>query len=233
MVSSRRPTPVPRPLRPVPSGQRGFTLAALIVILTIMMIFVAYTVPRQWSTVLQREREKQTIYVMRQYARAIYNFQRKNNTYPINMEQLAKARQPRWLRGKGEGIPDPLTGEMDWLLIPMAAAGLQPGGRPGGGTGGGGTAGGGVGFPGGGGGGGAAVNPPATGSQGQQPAATIPALPMKDYAGGPFIGVRPPKTGKSLIALNGADQYEQWSFTANDLKAEIDTRLAAAGIIYR
>ena len=29
----------------------GFTLAGLIVILTILMIFVAYTVPRMWSTI--------------------------------------------------------------------------------------------------------------------------------------------------------------------------------------
>jgi len=197
-----------RPTRRGKRSEQGFTLAALIVILTIMMVFVAYTVPRQWSTVLKREREKQTIFVMRQYARAIYNFQKKNNTYPVSMEQLAKARQPRWLRGNGEGMPDPLTGEMDWLLVPAAAAGQSGGGnRPGGGT--------------------------VTGTQGQQPATTIPALPMKDYAGGPFIGVRPPKTGKSMLSLNGADQYEQWTFTAVELKAEIDARAVAAATIYR
>lgn len=187
-------------------GEQGFTLAALIVILTIMMVFVAYTVPRQWSTVMQREREKQTIFAMRQYARAIYNFQKKHNTYPTSMDQLAKARQPRWLRGTGEGIPDPMTGEMDWLLVPAAAAGVQPGG--GGGR-------------------------PPNQVTGTQPPTTIPALPMKDYAGGPFIGVRPNKTGKSLLALNGADQYEQWTFTAVELKAEIDARAVAAGTIYR
>ncbi len=188
-------------------GEQGFTLAALIVILTIMMIFVAYTVPRQWSTVMQRQREQQTIFAMRQYARAIYNFQKKNNTYPVSMQQLVEARQPRWLRGGKDGLPDPMTGEMDWLLVPQAAGGLQGGGNR---------------TPG---------NPPNTGTQ--QPGATIPALPMKDYAGGPFIGVRPPKTGKSLIALNGADQYEQWTFTANEMKTEIDARVIAAGTIYR
>ena len=175
-------------------GEQGFTLAALIVILTIMMIFVAYTVPRQWSTVMQRQREQQTIFAMRQYARACYNFQLKNKTYPVSMQQLVEARQPRWLRGGKDGLPDPMTGEMDWLLIPAAAGGLQPGGggRP----------------PG---------NPPTPGTQ--PPGTTIPALPIKDYAGGPFIGVRPPKTGKSLIALNGADQYEQWTFTAVEITA--------------
>ena len=187
-------------------SERGFTLAALIVILTIMMIFVAYTVPRQWSTVMQRQRELQTIFAMRQYARACYAFQKKNNTYPTSMQQLTEARQPRWLRGGKDGIPDPMTGEMDWLLVPAAAAGQQQQGGTN-----------------------RVVNP----TPGSQPATTIPALPMKDYAGGPFIGVRPPKTGKSLLTLNGADQYEQWTFTAIELKAEVDARAVAAATIYR
>jgi len=188
------------------ASERGFTLAALIVILTIMMIFAAYTVPRYWSTVMQRERELETIFAMRQYARAIYAFQKKHNTYPTTMQQLTEARQPRWLRGGKDGIPDPMTGEMDWLLIPAAAGGTQGGTRT-------------PGSP-----------PPPPGSQ---PVQTIPALPMKDYAGGPFIGVRPPKTGKSLISLNGVDQYEQWTFTAVEMKAEIDARAVAAATIYR
>ena len=57
--------------------QRGFTLASLIVIMSIMMIFVAYTVPRQWSAVMRRDRELQTIFVMQQYAKAIDAFEKK------------------------------------------------------------------------------------------------------------------------------------------------------------
>ena len=34
--------------------ESGFTLAGVIVIMTIMMIVVAYTVPRMWSTVMKR-----------------------------------------------------------------------------------------------------------------------------------------------------------------------------------
>src|SRR5436305_11890178 len=100
-----RPTAAGRAAR---RGEQGFTLAALILILTIMMVFVAYTVPRQWSTVMQREREKQTIFAMRQYARAIYGFQKKNGALPTSMDQLIQARQPRWLRGPKDGIPDPM-----------------------------------------------------------------------------------------------------------------------------
>jgi type II secretory pathway pseudopilin PulG len=203
------------------TGEQGFTLAALIVILTIMMIFVAYTVPRQWSTVLQREREKQTVFAMRQYARAIYDFQDKHKALPTSMDQLTKARQPRFLRGgpKSE-IIDPLTGEVDWMLIPATALNQGPqvrgGPNPSNPT--------------------NPTNPanptnPTTGSQGQQPSATIPAFPMKDWAGGPFIGVRPNKTGKSMLMLNGVDQYEQWNFTYQDIKAEIDARRAAVALV--
>src|SRR5918912_3796385 len=95
-------------------GRRGevvFTLAALIVILTILMVFVAYTVPRSWSNIMQRERERQTIWIMHQYARAIYDFQQKHQAYPTTMDQLKEARQPRLLRGFKGGWVDPLTGE--------------------------------------------------------------------------------------------------------------------------
>lgn len=195
-----RPTAAGRAAR---RGEQGFTLAALVVILTIMMIFVAYTVPRQWSTVMQREREKQTIWAMRQYARAIHGFFNQHKTYPVNMQQLAEARLPRFLRGPKDGIPDPMTGQMDWLLIPAAAAGQQP------------------------------IRPPQQpGTPPQPPPAAIPALSMKDYAGGPFIGVRPPKTGKSLLTLNGADTYEQWTFTDTELKQEIEARALAAATVY-
>jgi len=191
-------------------GERGFTLAALIVILSILMIFVAYTVPKQWSIVLQRDREKQTQYIMRQYARAILEFQRQhNNTFPTSMDQLKQARNPRVLRFKDDPI-DPLTGQVDWLVIPAAAAGGPTGAPP---------------------------PPPPTTSSGGKDANGNPttpqvqAFPMKDYAGGPFAGIRSPKTGQSYMMFNGSDHYEQWNFTAVDLQLEVQQRLQAASTV--
>src|SRR5947207_5859970 len=104
------------------NSQQGFTLAGLIVVMTIMMIFVAYTVPRQWSTVMKRERERETFFAMQQYAKAIQEFQDKHKIYPNSIKELQDARQPRMIRGpKGEFI-DALTGEVDWLIIPQSAA---------------------------------------------------------------------------------------------------------------
>ena len=44
---------------------------------------------------------------------------------------------------------------------------------------------------------------------------------------GPIIGVRPNKTGPSFLTLNGATDYEQWSYTTIDLENEIQGRRAS------
>jgi len=218
--------------KPGRSGESGFTLAGVIVIMTIMMIVVAYTVPRMWSTVLKRERERQTIYAMQQYAKAIVEFREKNKAYPTSIQQLKDARQPRMIRGvKGE-YPDPLTGEVDWLVIPQAAsASLPPHATtngPNSPT-------------------GAPPPPPpppppnpstdtsgTTGTSGTNPTAPpgLPGIPIKDYAGGPFIGVRPAAHGKSMTTLFGADTYETWVYTTIDYDQEKGLRLQAAATVY-
>ncbi len=137
---------------------------------------------------------------------------------------MKEARLPRFIRGgpKSEFV-DPLTGEVDWLIVPATAA--QPGTAgvtPGGAT---------IGI-----GRGNATTPgQTTGSTGTDTSGTngttgtnstngqiTPAgIPMKDYAGGPFVGVRPAKTGDSILEFRGPKTYQQWSFTALDLQAEI------------
>ena len=197
--------------------QRGFTLAGVLVILSVMLIFLAYTVPKQWSAVMQREREKQTIYAMQQYARACYEFMKKNQTYPVNPNQLKEARLPRMIRGpKGEFI-DPLTGEVDWLVITQAAAGSAA--APGGGVGGNNN--------------GTAVIAGPTGPSGNTAQPALPGIPLKDYAGGPFVGVRPPVTGKAILSLKGNDTYETWSYTALDLTNDIKKRMAGLAVVYK
>jgi type II secretory pathway pseudopilin PulG len=209
--------------------ESGFTLAGVLVIMTIMMIVVAYTVPRMWSTVMKREREKQTIYAMQQYAKAIVEFREKNKTYPTSIQQLKDARQPRMIRGpKGEYV-DPLTGEVDWLVIPQAAGASLPVHTP----------------PGTNGPPGVSAPPPpppppstaATGTPGNgsdntNAAAGLPGIPIKDYAGGPFIGVRPAAKGKSLMMLFGADTYETWVYTTLDYDQEKTARITAANTVF-
>jgi type II secretory pathway pseudopilin PulG len=209
--------------------ESGFTLAGVIVIMTIMMIVVAYTVPRMWSTVMKREREKETIYAMQQYAKAIVEFREKNKALPTSIQQLKDARQPRMIRGvKGE-FTDPLTREVDWLVIPQAAGASLPSHAPPGtnsppgvppppppppapST--------------------AANGSPGNGSENPNAAAGLPGIPIKDYAGGPFIGVRPAAHGKSLMTLFGADTYETWVYTTLDYDQEKAARIQAANTVF-
>ncbi|HVR39321.1 MAG TPA: hypothetical protein VMU84_09510 [Thermoanaerobaculia bacterium] len=190
-------------------------------ILTIISVIIAFTVPKQWSMVMARERDKQTIFVMKQYARSIREWSQKNGgTLPTSMEQIKQAKNPRYVRGDGE-LEDPLTGKFDWILVPPTAVnqqgGIQPGGtgnpvdrtRPGrtvsvsGPT-----------DP-------ATNNPNAAG-----PSKLNAALSPKDYTG-PFVGVRPPKTGKSFLAFNQAENYEEWVYTIYDVQNEINQRQAS------
>ncbi len=204
------------------ASERGFTLAGLIVIMTVMAIIVAYTVPRQWSMVMARERDRQTIFAMKQYARSIREFQRKNNVLPSGLKQLKDARTPRFMRGLTGFINDPVSGEPDWILLPVGtppgnqiqgAGGtgipLQqptPGSGPGGATGATGTTG----------------STQSTGGLSRTPG----AAGEQQLVGG-FVGVRPSRTGPSFIKFNDKETYEEWTYTIDDLRIETEARQQA------
>jgi len=188
-------------------AESGFTLAGLIVIMTIIAIVFAYTVPKQWSIATARERDQQTLFAMKQYARAIRAFQEKNHAQPVSLDQLKQARKPRLMRGSGELI-DPLTGKADWIPIPMTNQTAQQAQQPGG-----------------------AAVPGVIPNQRVQVVPTTPAAPQAQQPSsgpggfsGPIMGVRPNKTGKSYLMVNGVDAYEQWSYTTLDLENEIAQR---------
>lgn len=177
-------------------SERGYTLAALIVLVTIIAMVLAYTVPEQWSRIMKRERELHTIWVMKQYARAIQEFQRKRGTFPVSIEQLTEQKNPRIIR---QLYPNPLTGEMDWALVPFGTP--SPSQQAG------------AAAPG---------LPPAQ----QQPVATPQPAPATGAGGkqvGPFIGVRLTITGDSIVPLNGATRYEEWMYTINELQRDQNT----------
>jgi hypothetical protein len=141
---------------------------------------------------MQRDRERQTIFVMKQYARAILEFS-KTKGMPTKLDQLKEARLPRYVRGVNGEYVDPLTGKVDWILVPAGAVTRT-------------------------------VDP----TSGKTTAAFNSGASPKDYVG-PFVGVRPPITGKSLISFNQADTYETWVYTVDDLKNEINMRTLQNG----
>lgn len=199
----------------VRNPQAGFTLAGLLVILSVIAIISAYLVPKMWSSIMWRERDQQTIWVMKQYARAINDYQRVRGGLPTSLEQLEEQTMPRVLR---QTYVNPLSGELDWIMVPQGATtpgmqqqagqGTGPGGRPTG------------------------NQPPGTGltPQGQGPGGPASGLGQpgggdpRNYSG-PFIGVRPPQTGESFLELFDQKNYENWIYTVNELQGE----LAATG----
>ena len=172
-------------------SEAGFTLAAVIVIFTILAIVVTYTVPQMWSDVMKRERDYETIFVMKQYARAIAEYQRRRGAYPTSLDQLKEQNRPRVIR---QMYPNPLSGEMDWILVPFGTE--SGGGAP----------------PG---------LPPPPGNPPGNPPPTPPGVDSKEGGSGPFIGVRPPQTGPSIVSLNDKSTYETWIYTVNDLQREM------------
>ena len=137
---------------------------------------------------------------MKQYARSIKAFQAKNgNALPVSIDQIKKARQPRLIRGVNSEWVDPLTGKVDWLLVPPAAAnqprGITPPNQQ--------------------------QSPLGGDSTTTRPTQGVQVGSPKDYVG-PFVGVRPPIEGESLLQFNGAQRYEEWLYTTTDLDNEIN-----------
>jgi type II secretory pathway pseudopilin PulG len=95
-------------------------MAALLVAMTIMAIFMSMALPA-WRTAAQREKEAELIFRGQQYARAIALFQRKYaNTFPPNVQILLDG---HFLRKK---YKDPITeGEFQPVYANQQAA-AQP-----------------------------------------------------------------------------------------------------------
>jgi type II secretory pathway pseudopilin PulG len=182
---------ISEPKPPLRDSEKGFTLTALLVLLTIISVVVAYSVPEMWSTALKRERDLQTIFAMKQYARAIQQFQQKRGVLPTSLEQLTEQNNPRVLR---QEYICPLTGEKNWILVPPGAPPQSvpnPGGQG---------------------------PTPGSAPQGAQP--VNPGTGLTGEYVGPFVGVRPPVSGESFITFRDQDRYENWTYTINELNQE-------------
>ena len=165
-----------------------------------MSVILAFSVPRMWSDVMRREREVQTIWAMKQYARAIQEYQKKRGALPTKLEQLAELTEPRVIR---QLYPNPFSGELDWIPVPPSTAAAVPGqpGAPGQPT---------AGIP------GLPTPTPGPSPTPGQPGVN-PGTGLQGEYSGPIGGVRPPLTGPSMIVLNGQDRYENWVYTITEL----------------
>ncbi len=103
--------------------ERGFTLAAVLVIMAVMAIFL--TVAVETATFQQRrEKEEELIFRGNQIVEGIRLFRARNGRFPMTLTELAKAK-PRVLR---KLWPDPMTGIPNWEPVFLGEEGT-PGPR--------------------------------------------------------------------------------------------------------
>ncbi len=104
----------------------GFSMAGLLVGITLMLILMTVAVP-SWQYVMKDAREEELIFRGCQIAEAIERFQRKNgNAVPPSLEVLVKG---RFLR---QAYTDPMTPQGKWRFIRVGEPlGPTPGVKPG------------------------------------------------------------------------------------------------------
>ncbi len=122
---------------PTPSGdargQAGYTLAALAIAVTVLLILLGIALP-VWSKAIQREKEEELIARGLQYAEAIRVFRARFNRLPLRLEELIEVK-PRSIRQLWK---DPMTKDGAWgIVFEAAPGGAQGGNRPPGAQGGG------------------------------------------------------------------------------------------------
>jgi type II secretory pathway pseudopilin PulG len=163
---------------------RGFTLVALIVGMTVMLILIAAVLPLA-STEAQRDKEAELIFRGVQYAEGIRNFRRRYGRYPNALKEMFEVR-PRTLRKLWK---EPMTNSDKWGLVTQAAGAPLPGTaspKP----------------P----GGGASPTPAPT-------AAPTPGFGAPPQTSGPITGVYSTSKKKAFRVYQGRDVYDEWRFT--------------------
>jgi type II secretory pathway pseudopilin PulG len=92
----------------------GFSLAALIVFVTIASIFIAAAVP-VYQMQAKRELEEELIFRGGEYTRAIQKYRTKFGAYPTSIDQLVQTNGLHFLR---KAYKDPITGK-DFRLLTL------------------------------------------------------------------------------------------------------------------
>jgi len=93
-------------------SQQGYTLVAIMMIVTVLTVMVAAVLPL-WSAQAQREKEEELISRGFQYAEAIRVFQRRFGRLPNRLEELIET-EPRSIRQLWK---DPMTEDGAWGVI--------------------------------------------------------------------------------------------------------------------
>jgi len=128
MAAAIRSGSARRHARPLPARQRGFTYLGLLVLIAVMGWMLAAT-GEVWSTVQQRQREQELLFVGNQYREAIRQYYERSpaaaKRYPATLEDLLlDKRYPNVQRYLRKLYPDPMTGIPQWGLLRAPDGGI-------------------------------------------------------------------------------------------------------------
>jgi type II secretory pathway pseudopilin PulG len=181
-------------------------MVALLVAMAVAAVWMGAALPA-WRQQTMREKEIELIFRGEQYARAIALYQIKNNSYPLELDQLVTQRflRKRWL--------DPVTGK-DFQTVGLTAPGQSGPGSSQTSRAGGGLSGVPGGVP-----GGAAPGRGATG---------MPSVGQPGLTGG-ITGVRSTSQATSIRIYNGQQQHNLWQFDAAMMMARMGRSPAQLG----
>lgn len=128
MAAAIRSGSARRRARPLPARQHGFTYLGLLVLIAVMGWTLAAT-GEVWSTVQQRQREQELLFVGNQYREAIRQYYERSpaaaKRYPATLaDLLLDKRYPNVQRYLRKLYPDPMTGKPQWGLLRAPDGGI-------------------------------------------------------------------------------------------------------------
>lgn len=105
----------------MPTGERGFTLTAVLVLLALSMLGLSMAGP-MWSQQVQRERERDLVRIGGLYAQAIARYRAASpgsaKLYPQQLEELTRdGRYVGTMRHLRRLYPDPMLPGQPWAVI--------------------------------------------------------------------------------------------------------------------
>ena len=187
------------PTPPGRAAERGVTLVGLVMIVTVMSIMIAATLPL-WSMRIQRDKEEELISRGFQYAEAIRVFQKRFGRLPNRLEELDKL-EPRSIRRLWK---DPMTEDGAWgAIVELPGRGLialdSRTGQP--------------------------LVPIDLDGDGEPDPLPVPPRTSSDEEGGPPLGpihgVKTRARGEAFQSLYDNENYGDWEFTIEALQAAI------------
>ncbi len=102
----------------------GFTYLGVLLVIAVMAAVLGGTAD-VWHTTVQREKERELMFVGKQFRAAIGQYYASHRMYPHNLEDLVKdPSYPSTRRYLRKIYRDPMTGTSDWAVVRMGDGGI-------------------------------------------------------------------------------------------------------------